>query len=337
MLSDRLFSVSILGCFLLTACSGDPDKTVKPDPNVPADLKSLNELIVKEPKNAEHYYNRSQYYFKKEEITPAIQDIQKALELDSNIAKYHVAMGDYHFVINQTKITITSLRKAVLLEPENTSVLLKLGELFYIVQKYDSAIFYVNRSLNLEPVNARANFQKGMILKEAGDTANAILAFQTAVDQDQKYYDAFIQLGRLHATQKNRIAIGYYDNALSLDPRSVEALYLRGVFLQTLNEYDKALENYTKLLLIDSTHVYTWYNLGYVEFTRNKDYKKAQKLFDKSFQLDPQYADAVYMRGICSEKLKDNQSAARDFNAAIIIYPGHEKALEGLKRLKGKK
>lgn len=317
---------------MLASCSGDPSTG---DPNIPADLKGLNERIAKDSLDPDLYYDRSQYYFRNQDISNAIRDIQKAIGLDSTQARYHVAMGDFHFAINKTSVTIQCLRKAAALNPADKDVLLKLGELFYIVMKYDSAVFYVNRSLALEEVNPPAHFQKGMILKESGDTANALLSFQTAVDQDQKYYEAWIQLGMLHERKGNNVALGYFDNAIRLRPNSTEAHYFKGMYFQSRALNKEALQEYDAILSIDSSHVNAWYNKGYLMFEGGKEYKLARRYFDRAYQLDPQYANAIFMRGLCNEKLGENQAAAKDYNAALILAPGHEQAMAGLKRLKG--
>lgn len=327
-------SLLFFGC--LTSCSGDDEKITATKDSIPTDLKALNEGIKADSMNPELYYERSQYYFSKMQIDPAIYDIRRSIELDSTKVKYHLAMGDYHFAINKTRITIESLKRALRQEPENTEVLLKLGELYYIVQKYDTAVYYVNRSLSKESFNAKAHFQKGMILKEAGDTATAVLSFQTAVEQDPRYYDAYVQLGQLQAIRNNPLALGYLENAINLRPKSTEARYFRAMFYQNNKDFKRAKTEYDEILQNDSLNTFVWYNLGYLAFNGDKDFKTALKYFDKSFNLNPNYADAVYMRGLCHENLGEKQLAAKDYNAAIIISPNHEKAVEGLKRIKGK-
>lgn len=324
--------VVLAGVLFGVSCSSNP--TVNEDPKVPPDLKALNERIAKDSTIAENFYDRSQYYFKQQDISFAVKDIQKAISLDSTKAKYHLAMGDYHFAMNKTSITIQCLRKAATLEPGNKDVLLKLGELFYIVMKYDSAIYYVNKSLSIEEINPPAHFQKGMILKESGDTANAILSFQAAIDQDQKYYDAYIQLGMLHERKGNNISLGYFDNALQIKPKSTEARYFKAMYFQDRGKFKEAMELYDEILKIDSAHVNAWYNKGFLVFEGEKDYRLAHKWFDRAYQLDPNYSNAIYMRGLCNERMGDRQKAAKDYNATLVLEPGHVQALEGLKRLK---
>ena len=57
-----------------------------------------------------------------------------------------------------------------------------------------------------------------MKYKDLGDTAKAISSMQTAVEQDQQYYNAYMQLGILCAAQRNKLAVDYYKNALKVIP-----------------------------------------------------------------------------------------------------------------------
>ena len=319
-------------CFFFLFSCGDGEKKEKD--TTPTDLKQLNAEIARDTMKSEPYYNRGMYHFKNGNAGEAVKDINKAIKLNSGEVKYHLALGDIHFAMNQTGVTIESLRKAHRLEPKNAEVLGKLGELFYIVRKYDSAIFYLNRSLEFESMNPKIHFQKGMVFKELGDTANAIQSFQTATEQNPEYYEPQVQLGWIHSKKGNGICLNYFDNAIRLKPKSIEARYLKGMFFQNKNDFSNAARQYEEILSIDSAHSFSLYNLGYIEFLQGKDIDKAMAYFDRAFNANPEYADAVYMRGICREKKGDKPGAAKDFNAAIIVMPGHEKAMEALKRIR---
>ena len=81
---------------------------------------------------------------------------------------------------------------------------------------------------------------KGMNYKEIKDTAKAISSMQTAVEQDQTYYSAYIQLGILCAAQKNPLAVQYYKNAMRIQPNSTEAWYDLGKYYQDVKDWAQA-------------------------------------------------------------------------------------------------
>jgi Tfp pilus assembly protein PilF len=175
-----------------------------------------------------------------------------------------------------------------------------------------------------------------MALKEAGDTLNAIKALQSCVEVDANYYDAHLIIANLFSVKRNKFAIEYYSNAINLQPLNIDGLYGLGMFYQNTKQLDKAGEVYEQILKIDSNHVFTIYNKGYIQLVENNNPKNAIRFFIRASQLDPDYSSAIYMRGLCYEKLGDKKLAATDYNATLIIEPSNSLALEGLKRLSKK-
>jgi len=86
--------------------------------------------------------------------------------------------------------------------PENTDGLLKLGELYFFVKQYENAFAKINQALKINENLAKAYYLKGNIYKEIGDTAKAISSLETAIEQDNKNYGAFLDLGLIYAAKK---------------------------------------------------------------------------------------------------------------------------------------
>ena len=337
-----LFSFSSFACMLggtfLSSCgdNGKQNSKVNYD-SLPADLRTLFEKIDKDPANGTLYFDRAEYYFGHKKINEALADMKKASELDPNNVKFHVRLSDYYFASNLTRGTRDELVKVTQIDPKNNEALLKLGELYYLVKNYDTAVFYINRSISIEPENAKAYFEKGMALKEVGDSINAAAAFQSAVEKNTKYFDAYIQLANLYGAHKDKLAIQYYNNALKLDSNSKDALYGLGLFYQNAGAVADARATYAHLLRVDPKNAYAVYNQGYLALVLENKPKDAIAFFEKALLIAPEYADAVYMRGLCFEKLGDKKKAAADYNSALIIEPEHQLSIKGLQRLAGKK
>ena len=77
-----------------------------------------------------------------------------------------------------------------------------MAELYYIVKQYQLAIDYINKALKLDENMARAYHLKGTVYAESGDTAKAISSLVTATEQDNKYFEAFYDIGVLYALLK---------------------------------------------------------------------------------------------------------------------------------------
>ena len=87
------------------------------------------------------------------------------------------------------------------------------------------------------------------------------------------------------------------------------------------------------LLQIDSTNYFTYYNLGYISYNMEKDYRKATVQFTKAIDFNPAYAEAYYMRGLSFEQLGEFAKSIRDYTQSLRIAPGYELAAQGLVRV----
>lgn len=327
-----IFVLTFLSYFNFSCDSISKNKKTVSD-SLPPELKAIEEKILEDSTNASLYFQKFEYHFKNKQISDALNAIQHSVALDQKNPKYRIHLSDLYFMMNKTKASKNELEKAINIDPNNNEALLKLGELYFLVKKYDSAVYYVNQSLNLDKENPKAYFQKGMILKESGDSASAALAFQTGIEKNPNYYESFVQLGYLYSPRRNPLAIEYFKNAIKLNPKSSEAWYGLGYFQQNTNNFDAALKIYDTLLSFDKSNFFAWYNKGYIYLINKNDKEKALASFDQSAIINPNYADALYMRGLCYEQLGDKKAAAADYNAAIIALPTHDKAKDGLKRI----
>ncbi len=132
-----------------------------------------------------------------------------------------------------------------------------------ILKDYANAFEYTKRALDLDKINPKAYFIRGYAYMELGDTSLAIRNFQAAADQDQNYYDAYLELGAIYSARKNPIAAGYLQTATRIDTGRAEAYYLLGLAYQEQENISKAIETYEKLLTIFPDFKEAHYNLGY--------------------------------------------------------------------------
>lgn len=330
-------SVSIV---ILTSCAHNNNvtetkKTDSTAQNTPEELKKLNSQLLAQPTNADLYHRRAKYYFNAKDFQKGMVDIMQALKIDSTKAEYYSTLSDLYFVANQTGKTKIALEKCIALDDKNADAMVKLAELYLYVRKNELSMKYINMALKVNQYNAKAYFMKGMNYKELKDTTRAISSMQTAVEQDQQYYNAYIQLGILCAAKNNSLAVLYYKNAIRIQPTSTEAWYNLGKFFQDTKDLDNALETYTKLLQIDKGNKNALFNMGVINFAYLKKYELAINNFSDAIKIEPKFVQAYYGRGICYQAKGDIKLAAIDFQACLDINPKYEPAQTALKELNG--
>jgi len=183
---------------------------------------------------------------------------------------------------------------------------------------------------------AKGYYLKGSMYKEVGDTGKAISSLETAIEQDNKNYGAFLALGLIYGAKRSPLAFEYYNNAISINSSNTDALYAKAKLMQDMNKVKEAVEMYNQILKLDPNHVFSIYNLGAIEFGINNDPRLAMDYFSRAINTNPRYAEAYYARGACYQELKDNNNASADYQMCLQLKPNYEPAVEGLNSL-GKK
>jgi tetratricopeptide (TPR) repeat protein len=340
--AGRFILAAAFLCLFLVSCRSAEEKELEMQNqladsismrlNTP-ELKAVNEELKKDPGNAGLYNKRALVYLGIKETEAAVNDAKRAIRLDSTNAAYYLTLIDIHFSQNQTRQAKELLESVTKKFPENTEALLKLSELYFLVRQYQKGIDYVNKALRVDEHLARAYYIKGSIYRESGDTTRAISSLETAIEQDNKYVDAFHDLGIIYAAKKDPLALEYYNNALRINPSSQDLLYARAKLLQDLGKTEQAIAEYESLLKKFKTCDICNYNLGAIYLEIKKDNKKALEYFTKAIVDNPNYLEAYFARGYTYSKLNDRTNARADYSMCLKIQPNYEPAVEGLNDL----
>lgn len=298
------------------------------------ELKAVNKELVQDANNPDLYQKRAKVYLQLKQLEEAVNDAKLAIRLDSTQSGYYITLVDVYFAQNNTRLAKEMLLKVEKKFPENTEAVLKLAELYYLVKQYQNGITYVNKALKLDATLAKAYYLKGSIYRESGDTARAVSSLETAIEQDNKFEDAFYDLGIIYAARRNPLALEYYNNTLKINPANQNALYARAKFYQDLNKPDAAIIEYQNIVTKNTNCDQCYYNLAAIYLEVKKDNKRALEYFTKAIEINPNYLAAYFARGFTYAKLNNKESAEADYNMCLKIEPNFEAAINGLNQLK---
>jgi tetratricopeptide (TPR) repeat protein len=256
------------------------------------ELSAINKKILDSPDDGMLYNERAKIYLQYRQFEDAISDAKRSIRIDTNNATFYLTEADVFFAANETRNAKDVLEKVVIRFPENTDGLLKLGELYYFVKQYENAFSKINQALKVNENLAKAYYLKGSIYKEVGDTGKAISSLETAIEQDNKNYGAFLALGLIYGAKRSPLAFEYYNNAISINPSNLDALYAKAKLMQDVNQIKEAVEMYNQILKLDANHVFSIYNLGAIEFGINNNPQVAMDYFSRAINANPRYAEA---------------------------------------------
>ena len=328
-------------CLAMSCSSGsDQNKPEKTTDTISApvsgqeDIAGLEEKVRQEPDNAIYLHDLAKAYISAKRFDEALQHMNKAIQLDSTRADFFLTMADLSFAANRTYNAKQNLERALLLDPSNIEAMLRLAELNLIVRKYGDSVDLLNKVLELDKKNTTAWFMRGMNFKENGDTNKAVSDFQSAIEADPEFYNAYMQLGMIFQLRNDPASEGYFTNAIRIKPSSEEALYGRGLWYQDHNQLDKAIQDYTTIVQINPMNRNAHFNLGYIHQIYLNIFPEAIKHYSRAIEADPRYAEAFYNRGLCYEAVGNLDLAESDFKSALMVRPVYPVAEQGLKRVK---
>ena len=314
--------------------SGDNAEMETPD----SVLVALNRLIAQEPGNYLHYLNRARYFGDHNKFEAAMDDVRRALAIDSTKSDIYLFKGNLLFDREKVSEAYEEYKACLNFDPKNPDCLLKKAGIDIVLGNYEVARELINEALIVNEYNAYAYYLRGRMYKTIGDTVLAASSYKTAIEVDPDYYDAYIEVGLLYAAQKNDLANEYYSSAIQIKPRSVEAWYNKAMYLQETgfkkkNRYKDAMVCYDSIQRIDPNFVAADFNKGFIWLEYLANYDSSAHYFTKALNAYPQYFQAYYNRGLSYESLGKKKEAEQDYRAALKIKPDYSEAAIALNRI----
>lgn len=308
-------------------------KIISSKPTIDTTFLKINNQIREDIKNPDLYLERANLYVGKNDLESAKADLDRAYLIDTSSLKPLLAVTDYWLNIGKIGYALSVLEKADRNHPENAEVHIKLSELYLIARNNKKALEYADLAVKFDMFNAKAYYFKGFNFMELGDTNKAISSYQTAVEQDPNYFEAYVELGLVHALRKDHLALVYYDNALEIRPGERNVLYSKGMFQQENGLINEAIQTYYKATQLFPDFREAHFNLGYVHMNYLKINREAVKYFTNAIEVDPKYYQAYFNRGYCFEIMGDINNAEKDYRYALLLKPDYDNAAKGLERV----
>ncbi|MFV7233961.1 tetratricopeptide repeat protein [Flavobacterium sp. ZB4R12] len=101
-------------------------------------------------------------------------------------------------------------------------------------------------------------------------------------------------------------------------PAHASTYYSRGNAKFHLQDYQSAIEDYTKAIEVDPNYGEAYYRRGFVMHSL-KHYLGAITDYSKAIEIYPNYASAYYYRGNAKRSLQDYRGAIQDYTKAIKL------------------
>lgn len=291
-------------------------------------IQYYQQAIDKDPNYALAYVGLAQLYLRlghvwgfvppREALPSARPAIEKALQLDDNLAEAHAAMGDYKLSYEWAWPEADhELKRAIELDPNNSAAYATYGTYFQTIVQFDTAEDYRKRTRELDPLSAVATANVGYPRYYGGDYDGAIAWFRKALELDPNFAWSHLWIGQA-LTEKNmpNEAIVEIEKAIAMSTGNIRMKATLGYAHARAGDRPRA-ENIIKELkeaskvsyvspyfiaiiysgLGDKDQAFTWLEQAFEERHPYLILLRAEPVFN-NIRSDPRFQDLVNRVGI---------------------------------------
>ncbi|MFZ4661562.1 MAG: tetratricopeptide repeat protein, partial [Caldilineaceae bacterium] len=134
------------------------------------------------------------------------------------------------------------------------------------------------------------HYAQAVALRQLGNYAEAVAAYQQAIALDEKYASPWNGLGNAYRDQKRYDeAVAAFQQAIALDAQFAIAWSNLGLAYSDQKRYDEAVAAYQQAIALDAQFAHPWSNLG-LAYRGQKRYDEAVAAYQQAIALDEKYA-----------------------------------------------
>ena len=304
-----------------------------------AALTDLNQVIGKEPSNAEAFTQRARVYFFQQKDDPALSDAEKALNLNPanttalnvrglvkyNKKDYMGAIADYSQAIaidpkyvraygNRLRANIRigaaeelivgDYLKAKELDPNFSAIYQSIGVWCLQTRKYSCRKDFENL-IRLEPNNEFGYFGRG--------TERLAGLERNATNPGRENLNKII-------IDDITSALADFDKAIQINPKTSDSYNNRGRLKYILGDYDLAIADFDKAASLNPKNFQALMNRGTANRAK-KNYDAALKDYAEAEKLEPKAALLMFEKSLLYREIGEIDLAMMSINQALYIEP----------------
>lgn len=227
-------------------------------------------ISIEDRDRANQHLDRSISFSMCGKIDQAIDEIRKAISIDSEFAQAHNKLGDYYMKKGMVKEAAASYSRSLELDPTNQNSNFDLGCSLAHLGQHDEALEYLRKALELKPSHTEIYGHIGRILMMRGELEEAISHLNKAVsaspDDIMSSFTlacAYQMLGQAdNATRLFKKVIDRYNELVNVKKRFAEGHYYIGRSYFFMGNLPEALKHLEKAVEYDTEDVDYHYSFG---------------------------------------------------------------------------
>jgi len=186
--------------------------------------KVFDELVKKEPDNANAYYHRGLAHQRMNLLDEAVADFNKAIELDYEDADAYFHRAQIYYNNLEWDKAVPDLNHAINLNPDYAEAYYGLGMIDNQIGEWEKAIDDFSAVIEREPDNALAYFHRGVNRTLNKLNKSAREDFKKAMELVPEEPATYLNMGITYAIEGNlEEAMNWFNQSLKRNPKYQEA------------------------------------------------------------------------------------------------------------------
>lgn len=265
---------------------------------IDASLREVDKHLEMNPNDASAWNAKGVFHAQKQEFGEALRSLDRALQIDSDLAPAHTNRG----------------RVLLALGPEKANEALK---------SFDSA-------LRITPDDVQILHDKASALHKLGRVEEELQCMKQIGEVVQNEWGVWVRIGDIELELGHfEPAIESYGKALGLKDDLVPAYVRRAIAFGMLQRWKEAIKSAETATKLDPENSEAWLIRGDVHLRAGK-HKSAMKALKKASELDPEDASVENTMGMVCYKDGKLHDAVKHLRRAIIRKKKYPTAIRNL-------
>lgn len=284
------------------------------------------EMVKKFPDRPEGHRLQGFSYFFKKQFTEALAPLQKSLIQQPNAGSYYM-LGLTHYYRNESEQAMNQFQKALDLQPSFSRARVHLAVVLLNKKRTDDAIREAKTAIAREPDNALAHNVLGSAYLAKGDYTDGISELNKALALDPSLAEAHVKKG-LAAMKRGmgRDAESELAAAVRLKPEVQDTRRILALYYINHNEPAKAVELLKQGIQGGRADAVTYYLMAEA-YLQQKNVNEARTYYIKAKEADAKY-DLAYLKLAAIYFMQDKrEQGLQELRSLVEHSPDNMQAL----------
>ncbi len=343
-------------------------------------IRDLDLVIARDSSWVEAYCNRAVARTELKDYSGALHDYNRAVALRPGKPEYLLFRGKSYTDLKEYQLAIDDFNALLAINPKMTDGYTARATVYKLQNNMAAALEDYNTAITVDPSNTMLYNNRGNTLFQMGRTREAIGDYNTSITLKPGEFLTYKNRGAVYYSLKEfKPALADFSEAIRLNGNAADLYYTRALIRKELNDSDGAKADFAKAVSLDPSfaaaagqlnlglapaggqgsgymglcneaqaaemqgkfpdairlykksldlnpgYAEGWYHLG-TAYAKSNQMGEAVKYFSKALEIRKDYVEVMTDRGLAKASMGKRDDALKDMNAAIAMNPGFSRA-----------